>query len=209
MYLFGRPKRQRAHRKTKTWLDKEAAHAGKLLEQVKNNPVIRAEIIRHAIGVAFDPEELEMMEPQEFFRLRARLLNALERDNALPMTANDNAFFDLFAPKGSRTYRKAHHDNLDEDDPFPDMSPIQGETTNEGEQSYYEPRHVVRRPKNSRKSGLSAGGIHGAGEGTHHHSAAKDPTIESMEMLAKTIKETMAVPQVPSTRIYAVEVDGN
>jgi hypothetical protein len=207
MNIFGQPKKKRAHRKTKTWLDKQAAHSGELLETVKNSPVIRAAIIEHAIGVTFEREELEMIDPQEFFSLKARLLKKLESYKTFPMTTNDNAFFNLFAPKGSHTFRKAHHADFDEGDSFPDIRPLQSETAHEVEQGYYEPRFAIRRPRYIRYTGPPASRTRGTKKEIQEHPVAKavNPFLSALTNMAK---ETPAAPQAFSPRIYAVEVDG-
>ena len=204
MNIFEQPKKKRAHRKTKTWLDKQAAHSGELLEKVKNSPVIRAAIIEHAIGVTFEPEELEMMDPQEFFSLRARILKKLESRKMLPMTTNDNAFFDIFAPKGSHTFRKAHHADFDELDSFPDIKPLGSETSDEAEQGHYEPGFATGYIS---PTGPPPDRTRGTKKEIQEDQAANDVN-QFLNYLVKMAKEVPAVPQASSPSIYAVEVDG-
>jgi len=195
MGLFDRPKSRRAHRRTKTWLDKQAEQSGDLIEKVKNLPRVRAAIIQHAIGVRFHPDELETMDPQAFFHLRA--IKKLGLDKEFPFVVNENAFFDLFAPTGSRTRRRKREAEFTAADSFGEMIPLQPE--NDDEQTYYRPRLPLyptrpRRYTNRRIPGSTV--------------FRKPSTGKTVDDLARQVRDVVTpVKPIPS-RIYAVEVDG-
>lgn len=154
MNLFRKPKPRRAHRRTKTWLDKHPEYAEELLPKVKNSPGFRAAIIKAATGIEFERDELEMMDPQSFFALKALLAKKLGLDKRLPFSFDDNSFFNAFAPDRSRTHRQTRHANFAQDDSFPDLSPLSSDDAREEYQRYrqvFAPRRPLglrhRRPR--------------------------------------------------------------
>ena len=137
-----------------------------------------------------------MMDPQTFLRLKA--INKLGLEKEFPFVTNENAFFDLFAPTGSRTRRKKREAEFAAAGSFGDMVPLQ--TENEVEGTYYRPRIPLYPTRPQR---------HYAKQRVPQLPVSKKPaTAEPLNDLIKQVKNVMAQVQPNPSRIYVVEIDG-